>query len=427
MKRVSFGQLFSLNAYWIGLSFMWNSLHVIILPAVLLHLVPDAQKNTYLGLLTFVGLIIAMLVQPLSGAISDTWVSRWGRRRPLILWGTLFDFIFLVFLGWAGGLGWLALGYIGLQFSSNIAHGPMQGLLPDQVPPEQLGWASGFKNLMDMAGLVVSSLLVGRLLSPEARHPVGVVGLVAIVLAAGAAVTLLGVREVPSTKPAAVKPRPVSVLSDAFHIDLKAHRSYAWLIASRLLFLAGIYGIQTFAQYYVRDVLAVSNPIQLTGDLLAAITLTLIVFALAGGWMGDRVGHRFMSLVASLVGGLGCLLMLWARTPFTLLIFGSILGGGIGLFLTANWALANELAPSDQAGKFLGLTNLATAGAGAIGRLEGPFIDLFNNAHPGAWWGYTGLFLLGMVAILASAWLLKWVVIPKTLSGTSQAQAVVAR
>ena len=88
-KTISLPQMLVLNAYWVGLSFMWNSLHPIILPAVLLNYVPDAQKNTYLGLLTFVGLFIAMLIQPISGALSDGWASRFGRRRPLIVIGTL--------------------------------------------------------------------------------------------------------------------------------------------------------------------------------------------------------------------------------------------------------------------------------------------------------------------------------------------------
>jgi hypothetical protein len=73
MKRLNIIQVIVLNAYWVGLSFMWNSLHVIILPAVLLHMVPEQQKNTYLGLLTFFGLIIAMIVQPISGTASDRW------------------------------------------------------------------------------------------------------------------------------------------------------------------------------------------------------------------------------------------------------------------------------------------------------------------------------------------------------------------
>jgi MFS family permease len=91
------------------------------------------------------------------------------------------------------------------------------------------------------------------------------------------------------------------------------------------------------------------------------------------------------------------------------LIFGAVLGAGIGLFLTANWALANELAPASEEGKFLGLTNLATAGSGALGRLQGPLIDMLNNARPGAFWGYGELFLFGAVCVLLSAWLLRYV------------------
>jgi hypothetical protein len=71
MQRVSKGEMFCLSAYWAGHSFMWNSLHPIVLPAILIGFVPDAQKNTYLGLLTFAGLTIAMIVQPVAGTISD--------------------------------------------------------------------------------------------------------------------------------------------------------------------------------------------------------------------------------------------------------------------------------------------------------------------------------------------------------------------
>lgn len=426
MKRAPFFEIINLNMYWLGLSFMWSSLHVIILPAVLLHMVPDSQKNTYLGLLTFGGLVIAMIVQPISGALSDGWTSRWGRRRPLIGLGTAFDFIFLACLGWAGGLGWLLVGYLGLQLTSNIAHGPAQGLLPDRVPPEQLGKASGVKNLMDMAGLVAASLLMGRLVDPDVLHPIGPVALVALLLAAGAAFTLFGVREAPAlTRPAASTPvaahraprlfARLKALSEslprieAMRHSLRSNKPYAWLIASRFFFLLGIYDIQVFAQYYVRDVLKVSNPVQLTGDLLAAITLALIAFALTGGWLGDRYGHKRVLTAAGMVGALGCLLLLWARTPLSLLAFGAILGAGTGLFLTSNWALATKLAPAGEAGMFLGLTNLATAGSGAVARLSGPLIDLLNNAQPGAFWGYTAMFLFGAACTAASAVLLRGV------------------
>jgi MFS family permease len=101
------------------------------------------------------------------------------------------------------------------------------------------------------------------------------------------------------------------------------------------------------------------------------------------------------------------LLIVFATDMRGLLIFGSVLGAGIGLFLTSNWALANALAPQEEAGKYLGLTNLATAGSAAIARLEGPVLDWLNAAWPGAWVGYRGLFIFGAVCMLLSVFFLR--------------------
>jgi MFS family permease len=414
MKRATAREIIFINTYWIGLSFMWNSLHVIILPAVLLHLVPEAFKNTYLGVLTFFGLVIAMIIQPISGSLSDRWRSRWGRRRPLIFIGTAFDFIFLALLGWAGGFWWLVIGYLGLQLTSNIAHGPAQGLLPDRIPPEQMGIASGIKNVMDMVGIIISSIAMGIFVAPDVRHPVVALTIVGVVLAGSALVTLVGTREKPTNEQGSGSP-PQRSESTSFpkmlqiRQELHQNSGYWWLIASRFAFLFGIYGVQVFAQYYVRDVLNPANPVQLTGNLMGTIAVGITLFALFGGWLGDRFGHKRILVFASAIGSVGFLLMIGARTSGTLLVFGSVVGIGTGLFSTANWALANELAPSSQAGKYLGLTNLATGGAAAMSRLIGPVIDLLNNARPGAFWGYIFLFVAGSVMLLISMWLLRWV------------------
>ena len=79
---------------------------------------------------------------------------------------------------------------------------------------------------------------------------------------------------------------------------------------------------------------------------------------------------------------------------------------GSALYLTSNWALAARLAPKEEAGKFLGLTNLATAGAGAMSRLGGIGIDIANAAAPGRFLGYSGLFLFGGIFALTSLILL---------------------
>jgi len=72
-----------ITIYGFALSALWSSLHSIVLPLRLLDLVPEAEKNTRLGLLTFAGLLLAMIVQPIAGAISDRSGFRWGRRRPI--------------------------------------------------------------------------------------------------------------------------------------------------------------------------------------------------------------------------------------------------------------------------------------------------------------------------------------------------------
>jgi MFS family permease len=396
--------LFAVNAYWPGLSFMWNSLHLLVLPAVLLLFVDDARKNTVLGMLTFVGLIIALLVQPVSGALSDAWPSRFGRRRPLLVIGTLADLAFLFLIATARDLGTLAVGYIGLQFTSNIAHGPAQGLMHDRVPLHQMGLASGVKNFLDMAGMVVSALVVGRLITSENPDPLPAMGVVAALMVAGLLVTVLGVRETASDSGGADFR---SGLRQAFHIDLRANTDYWRLVGSRFLFLFGVYGIQAFAQYFVRDKLQPENAVKLTGDLMATIVLSLLAFSILAGYLADRVGRKPLHVVAAILVAVGSLLMLTAATPTAVLVFGSIIGAGIGLFITANWALANDLAPAGEAGKFLGLTNLATAGASAASRLAGPGIDSLNALRPEAFLGYAGLFTIGAALALLSLLVLR--------------------
>jgi MFS family permease len=406
MRKNPLRELINLNVYWIGLSFMWNSLHVLILPALLLNFVPDARKNSVLGLLTFFGLLIAMLVQPISGALSDRWESRFGRRRPLIGLGSGLDLISLALLAWAGSLPLAAIAYIGLQFTSNIAHGPAQGLMNDRVTPESMGLASGIKNLFDMAGIVVSSLLIGRLYG--GGSPARAVGVIGALLIGATAVTVLGVKEDRTDqRDQSREERPA--LREMMRVDVSAHPDYWRLIGSRLLFLIGVYGIQGFAQYFVRDTLRVENPVQVTGDLLATIALSLIAFSIVSGYLCDRFGRRPLHVVAAGLVALGSVLMATAHTSNAILIFGSVIGMGIGIFTSANWALANDLAPSGEAGKYLGLTNLATAGASAIIRLGGPAIDWLNALRPAQNLGYVALFITTACLALGSLVLLRHV------------------
>jgi MFS family permease len=84
-----------------------------------------------------------------------------------------------------------------------------------------------------------------------------------------------------------------------------------------------------------------------------------------------------------------------------------ILGLATGLFMTANWALGTELVPAQEAGRYLGVSNLAGAGAGIVGAsLGGPVADYLNSLIPGS--GYLVLFACyGVLFALSAASLAK--------------------
>jgi len=272
-----------------------------------------------------------------------------------------------------------------------------------------------------MTSLIIASLLAGRLLDPVTRDPTLIILVLMGTIAVSTAITVFGTPEESTELPrSSLSSQPVlangprrkpnkelRVLSgELFRIDFRSNTPYWWLIAERGLFLLGIYGVQAFAQYYLQDVIRVADPPKQTGDLLAVLTLSLVALVLIGGWLTDKFGPKRILYIASFLAAGGMLLMLIPRDMTGLMLFGGVLGAGIGLFLTANWALANKLAPGGEAGKFLGLTNLATAGSGALARLEGPALDWLNGLWPGQWVGYIWLFIFGAVCIFLSMSLL---------------------
>ena len=63
---------------------------------------------------------------------------------------------------------------------------------------------------------------------------------------------------------------------------------FAWVFVTRLIMMMGIYTIQTFLQYYMRDAVGAAHPEQATTDFVILVSLTSLVTAFAAGWLSDR-------------------------------------------------------------------------------------------------------------------------------------------
>jgi Na+/melibiose symporter-like transporter len=327
-----------------------------------------------------------MIVQPIAGAISDRSGFGWGRRRPYILLGTILAILFLPGIGLAGSYVTFLIVYCLLQVSSNTAQGPYQAFIPDLVPEGKRGVASGVKSLLEVVGGLVLVRLIADLMG---RYFTGqgdlwlwyALAILAIALLGTMLATALTVKE----RPGAGGP-PLSLLPTlyrSFKIDVKANPDFVTFLVSRFLILTALVTLQRYALYFLIDVAGVANPVEVTGDLFLVVGICLLVVVYLAGWLSDRIGRRPVVVSSGLLGALGILLLFFSHDYGYIMFCGVLLGISGGAFMSSNWALATDLVAKGEEARYLGLTNLATAGSGALVGLMGLLIYFLNVSIPG--------------------------------------------
>ncbi len=447
MKRTCWPRYLTMNAYYVGLSFLWNSLHQFVLLLIIPLMVGQARQGSANSILHTFGLIVAILVMPAAGALSDRLTARWGRRRPFMVAGTAMDMLFLAGLAFAFGQplrtsglvmpGWVPFSsnpdfwlllsmYLGLQFSSNVANGPLQGLIPDLVPEEHRGVPAGIKaaieTVMVVVAAVVAGLLLGRSAWSEVTGAQVIVGISAVVLIVTLVINVVGIREQPISR-AEVPSRSVrQAIQRSFRISRARDPDYFWLLVSRLFFLAGIGVISDFGLFYFRDVLLAGYPDaehlapQVMGGLMLLSGVMIVLITVPAGALSDRWGRKPFSAFAGVAGMLGAALLLFVhyRPGFVLnafsiselLLAGLLLGVSMALFNSTAWAWATDLVPEREAARYLGISNLATGGSQILANLGGFALDFFNAQAHNA--GYNALFSMGAIYFLLAI-----IVLPK--------------
>lgn len=211
------------------------------------------------------------------------------------------------------------------------------------------------------------------------------------------AITCLGAKERPSCAEHTRMGLSVSnALGDLMAVDVRAHRSYVRLLLSRFLMLFGSFAVQGFGLFYLRDALRFDAPVQVMGRMMVIIGLAVLLVVYPAGALSERWGRKSLALVACGMAATGLSLLAFARSLALLYALAALVGLGLGIFSSVNWAWAVDMVPTAESGKYLGLSNIATAGSAAAARLLGPVIDLVNRWVPNG--GYSLLFALAALA-----------------------------
>ena len=336
--------------------------------------------------------------------------------------------------------------YIILQFGVNTSQGAVQCLIPDLVPKIKHGMLAGVKAVLEApVAVILVTLTVGRLI--ERGNIWGAILALMVIVLVVLVLTMTVREQRPDTSaiPERIKWNPIlrllvmTAVFAAFILILGALirqigrwftgveslvmllivmgglgllamitaivlgvytsirisigdrenpyvKSFIWWVTSRLAFLVGTTNLGSFALYFLQTRLGYAGEKAAgpASQMTMMVGIFLLVSALFSGWLTDRFGHKVIAATSGLIAAGGTLVMLMASNIITILIGGSILGIAVGLFYTASWALGTNLVPQEEAGRYLGVSNLAGAGAGAVGAyIGGPVADFFTDSRGG--------------------------------------------
>lgn len=375
-----------INIYGVGLAALWTTLNTLLLPGRISDVVPDALRGSGLGLISFLGIGIAALVQPVAGHLSDNAPFR-DRRRPFIWVGTALMVVCLAVF-WLVPSFWLILAaYILLQIASNGAQAAFQALIPDLVPKQGRGLASGMKNALNVIGIALGLIGVQVLLRVTGSDTAGIVYLAAILIITA----VLCIWWVPPVPPLPADRRPDSLgaafalgrLARSFVATFRSHRRFALTVLTEFLFLLGVYPLQRFLVYFLEDRFHIQNAAEQAGGVLVVAIALGIAAALGAGALSDAVGRVRILLGSIIVGCVGLTGVALGPSLGLVTAGGMFVAIGTGSFLAVIWALLSDDIPEGQGAQFYGLANLAVAGASAVAGAWGPLIDLAGRFLPG--------------------------------------------
>jgi len=448
----------TININWFALTTRSQALTPLVIPLLVQQFVGEAQKGSYVGTLRLWTLMAALLFQALIGMISDHTVTRWGRRKPFIFFGVIFEVIVVLSIGFTAGLDglsgyWMLFVLVMLSMlGSNSAHAATQALIPDLVPDEKRGIFSGVKAALELpVPLIFVSFVIAKQLA--AGNLWGGLLSLTIVLLVCMIITMFAPHQTTTEKLPPLNWTPflrLVLMTAAFTVlvlgigemvkwfvgvadgfllvglvglggmviavvigvwvsirlsigpEIREQRSFVWWVVNRLAFLVAATNLAGFMVFFLQEKfpeLAAEKAAGPAAQIVMFVGIFILVMAIPSGWLADRFGKKTLIALAGLLVTLGATLVIIAPDMNLMYVGGSIVGAGVGLFYSANWALGTEIVPKEQAGRFMGIQNLAGAGAGAIGAyIGGTIADTMSYVLLMSIYG--GMALLSILALL---------------------------
>lgn len=383
-KRV--GGLLRIGAVWAG-SGALGAIPYALLPLGAM-LVAGNQADLLVGRVIAAGNLVVLAMPIAAGALSDRTVSRWGRRTPWLVVLSLVTTAGLLLLGLAAAPVVLVLSFLVYQVGASGTGGIFTAILPDLVPIEARGLASGLLSTMLGVGGVASLAMITGVLLLRGENHAGLLasyGLLAVIVLAATAITVTTLRERPSVRVGRVaSPSAPLWVSISRFLSALRDRDFAWSAVNRALFNFGYFSVQPFVAFYFKDVGRSSRPATSAAIWALFTVLAAVGPAILGGRMSDRIRRRKPFLYMSGAGQAIVVSVMVIGLPYSpWLAYGdaAVFGVFYGLYYAVDLALACDVLPDRlAAGRDMGIWHAAlTVPAVLAPAIAAPVLHFFNQ------------------------------------------------
>ncbi|MFJ6415800.1 MFS transporter [Paeniglutamicibacter sp. NPDC091659] len=355
------------------------------------------SKEAILSLVTACGAAVALVSNPLFGALSDRTVSKMGRRSPWILAGAILGAASLLMLSGATTVGLMLIGWCALQASVNAAYSTVTAAVPDRVPAANRGSVGGLAAMGQTVGILLGAV-VGFVISGNVA-----VGYVICAVALVVSVVPYVLRPNDPQLPKEYRsPFKLGEFVKSFWINPVKHPDFGWAWLTRLMMNTGNQMTIVYLLFYLTDVVRHPDPaggvLVLTGTYAVMVIISAVIF----GPMSDKSGKRKVYVIfSSIVVACSALIIAVFQTFPGAVAGAAVLGLGFGAYLAVDFALLTQVLPSSRArAKDMGVINIANS----LPQVIAPALAFFAVTVIGS---YSALFVVAACIGLVGAFLVR--------------------
>src|ERR1700674_250952 len=397
--RVGWGFMSLYTLAFMSINLLFLAPILVTLPIRINSLVGIKQAPSNLALVAGTGALVSIFGNPFFGRMSDRTSSRLGMRRPWMVIGLVGGTIGILIVALAPSIPVVLVGWCIVQLFFNALLAALVAVLPDQVQSAQRGLVSGVLGICLPIAAVSGTFLV-RLVSGNQLAtflvPCGIGGFFILLFA----VALKDRRLAKAQRP----PWSLREFASTFYVAPGKSPDFAWVFASRFMFILAYAFLATYQAYYLLDKIGSAQADVPQHILLSTLTNSVVVIAasLIFGKLSDRTGRRkIFVFTASIVYGVAMFVIAIAST-FNGFLVGMAVGGlGFGMYVAVDFALVVDVLPDkDKVAKDLGVLNIASALPFSIAPAIAPAILAIGTGY-GALYAVAGVCaVIGAFAIL---------------------------